>query len=408
MIFEAVFQEEEALNADFGVLTRGEKGDKGECDYSLVANALKGSASGNPIVIDDSSPLEHEMKVQVAGKNLFDNDTSKIKAVNYILDGVENTRYGYEIPLPAGTYTIHAEVKEGQNPAGYYIYGCVTDRSGVRIGNAATIVVDTTLKAFNFTIKSGEIFKLYNASATATDTIPYTASLFEKYNIQIEVGTTATAYTPFIANEDISVTKYGKNLLSFKNFVYETTGTKISWENGLFSLQQKSDVASENVISLTQTSQNYNGVEIFPAGTYFFTVDPITFVQAAKPATPHIYYAFVDGSGNGKIEGNKPVTVSKPFTIKAIRTENVGRNGGNTYKSYWQLECGSVGTDWELFKKGETKTADENGNVSIMANGEAMTLIADNEAAISAEYNKDTNKVIESLVSAIISLGGNV
>jgi hypothetical protein len=37
-----------------------------------------------------------------------------------------------------------------------------------------------------------------------------------------------------------------------------------------------------------------------------------------------------------------------------------------------------------------------------------MTLVADNGTTITAEYNKDTNKVIESLVNAIISLGGNV
>ena len=38
-----------------------------------------------------------------------------------------------------------------------------------------------------------------------------------------------------------------------------------------------------------------------------------------------------------------------------------------------------------------------------------MTLLTDTEGVtIEAEYNKDTNKVIESLVQAIISLGGNV
>lgn len=65
MIIDAVFKEEEALKADFGVLMRGEKGDKGEPDYSLVAGALKGSASGNPIALSDVSPLPHEIAVSV-------------------------------------------------------------------------------------------------------------------------------------------------------------------------------------------------------------------------------------------------------------------------------------------------------------------------------------------------------
>ena len=45
----------------------------------------------------------------------------------------------------------------------------------------------------------------------------------------------------------------------------------------------------------------------------------------------------------------------------------------------------------------------------IIGNGEPMTLITDNaDTTITAEYNKDTNKVIDSLVNAIIALGGNV
>ena len=59
--------------------------------------------------------------------------------------------------------------------------------------------------------------------------------------------------------------------------------------------------------------------------------------------------------------------------------------------------------------KGNDYTADENGVVKgIVGNGEVMTLFADSGTTITAEYNKDTNKVIESLVQAIISLGGNV
>ena len=55
-----------------------------------------------------------------------------------------------------------------------------------------------------------------------------------------------------------------------------------------------------------------------------------------------------------------------------------------------------------------TPTAD--GIVSgIISNGEPMTFITDNaNVTITAEYNKDTNKVIERLVQAIVSLGGNV
>ena len=53
---------------------KGEQGEKGESadELSLLANALKGSASGNPIRLDDVSPLEHEIAVGLRSKNLFD------------------------------------------------------------------------------------------------------------------------------------------------------------------------------------------------------------------------------------------------------------------------------------------------------------------------------------------------
>lgn len=74
-----------------------------------------------------------------------------------------------------------------------------------------------------------------------------------------------------------------------------------------------------------------------------------------------------------------------------------------------QVEIGTTATPYEPYKEPATYTADEKGVVNgIVGSGEAMTLFAESGATVTAEYNKDINKVIESLVQAIISLGGNV
>lgn len=57
--------EERANNGEF---------DGKDVDGSLVANALKGTASGDVIVLTDVSPIEHEMGVKVRRKNYFDID----------------------------------------------------------------------------------------------------------------------------------------------------------------------------------------------------------------------------------------------------------------------------------------------------------------------------------------------
>ena len=58
----------------------------------------------------------------------------------------------------------------------------------------------------------------------------------------------------------------------------------------------------------------------------------------------------------------------------------------------------------------QTGTADADGNVSgLMSLAPSMTLVTDNAGAvIECAYNRDTNKVIEELTNAIISLGGNI
>lgn len=58
----------------------------------------------------------------------------------------------------------------------------------------------------------------------------------------------------------------------------------------------------------------------------------------------------------------------------------------------------------------EEYTATANGTVKgIVGNGENMTLTTNNpDVKVNAGYNKDTNKVIENLTNAIISLGGKV
>jgi hypothetical protein len=81
MILDAVFTEEQSLNADFGTLfkgDKGDKGDKGEVDYTLVANALKGNANGSVIALTDISPFEHTLGVKARGEGI-DVSTASIK-----------------------------------------------------------------------------------------------------------------------------------------------------------------------------------------------------------------------------------------------------------------------------------------------------------------------------------------
>ena len=105
----------------------------------------------------------------------------------------------------------------------------------------------------------------------------------------------------------------------------------------------------------------------------------------------------------------------------------IAGNAGAVYDNYIfkpQLEYGTVPTEFTppsidvegvnvTVTDGEntqTATADADGNVTgLMSLSPNMTLTTDNVGAvIECGYNKDTNKVIENLTNAIISLGGNI
>jgi UDP-2,3-diacylglucosamine pyrophosphatase LpxH len=57
------------------------------------------------------------------------------------------------------------------------------------------------------------------------------------------------------------------------------------------------------------------------------------------------------------------------------------------------IEVGSTATSYEPYKEPELYATDENKELKLVGNGESMTLIADNGATITAEYNRDINKV---------------
>ena len=202
--------------ADTGKSSRGEQGIQGKQGpqgipgeltarqgNTLYANALKGTASGSAIVLNDVSPLEHEMSVKtdvggatvtVYGKNLVDAD----KMLNSSLTKDENGVYRitrsnaapfmFDTPIPANTpivltyenldgYNANSDAlfshsvyfADGTNQSGYWVG--VSDK----FGNSVFINSAKPVRGFAlFTYKPSDDFY-----ATFT-------------GVQVEIGTAAT------------------------------------------------------------------------------------------------------------------------------------------------------------------------------------------------------------------------
>ena len=145
----------------------------------------------------------------------------------------------------------------------------------------------------------------------------------------------------------------------------------------------------------------------------------ITFVDlqghnANSDALIRLSKAYADGSQgvgtwlgvSGSYKNKVTITNENAFLRFAIIAYNPSADYWCTFSGV-QVEIGETATDYEPYKDPDTYTSDENGAVrGIVGNGEAVTLFADNGATITAEYNRDTNKVIAKLEATLSALLG--
>ena len=469
---------------------KGDKGDSAPPDYNLVANALKGSAEGNPIRLDGVSPLEHEIAVGLKSKNIlpypYASRGGTVLGVTYtvsddggismsgsptgaseclLYNGEILSKEGSLVFSFSGTFTnampqvtiIDANntqlfykqttepiiVNMDQYPTAARLYFFIkrvnngAESSGtvypqIERGTIATpytpymdftkdymvggVVTDT-----NFSFTSGTVYYTEDTfvQVTKVDTSNNGTLTFSNGDIWIGSGQLTSSIdgnlgeafsvgdwaciSPNKSDDvgildlhkatkvDKTVQRSGKNLLSYPFIETTKTTNGITFtDNGDGTITVNGTATADAVFkcSYFTLDNNYHTISGCPAGgsssTYYFH-----------------FRGFDVDSGSGR-------TFKSNSTFKN-NTEIVIKSGtkANNLVFKPQMERGSTATEFEPYVEPTTYTA-ENGNVAVPSLAPTTVLMAGNGVVASAEYNKDTNKVIESLVNAIISLGGNV
>lgn len=205
---------------------------------------IEKTATGKGIVaLDDVSEIPHNISVQLSGenfggkqvtvygRNLFDNDTSKIKQVTFFGTTTTYNYIGYEIILPKGTYVIHTTLQDGKSGSDY-IYGKVVDENKKSVKTVNTFIEsnsNASTKAVVFDIKDGYSLLIYNGVASTS--LAATQNMFAKYDIQIE-SDTLTPFESYIAPRTYIADENGKiDIKSFSpnmTIVCEDTDISIS------------------------------------------------------------------------------------------------------------------------------------------------------------------------------------
>ena len=353
---------------------KGEKGDQGEPGEVTFlyarenfANTLKRTAVGSAVAITDVSPLEHEMDVKVRGKNVLP--------------------YPYPLAPDKNSYTTNGITFTPNEDRSITISGVATGNVYYAIWNANLGSRNMVGSASGGTNGDYAFSPFVNYSASNKNVSLYVANgtdLSTPVTVypQIEKGTTATAYAPYI--EDIStvkVKKLGKNILP-----YPYTRMIPFTTNGItFTPNDDRSITISGVATGNAYFQLWNAV----LGGNFAGVST--------------------GGTNGDYAFSPYVNYSKSNNNVSLYVAN-GTDLSTPVTIYPQIEKGKVVTDYEPYIEPVEYPVSADGTVEgVTSIYPTTTLMTDTAGAvIDCTYNRDINKAFEELYNAIISLGGNV
>lgn len=182
---------------------------------TAFSNALKGSASGNHIVLPDVSPLEHELKVQcegadsvtATGKNLFN------------VNALQNSATGSLTNNGDGTLTLIYTTINGGGLASRSTLKDVCPL--LKVGDKVVLsLVTNSDKKIIYLDKSARTWPSGNHLIVSQDDLDSLLLFYTQtqdpnatgfiYNIQVEYGTTATEYEPYVEPTTYTTDENGK------------------------------------------------------------------------------------------------------------------------------------------------------------------------------------------------------
>ncbi len=359
------------------------------------SNALKGKVSGTVVAMDDVSPLAHKMPVKLSSKNLLDLTsiigTSVTANGGTLTCGADGGITGSGTPtnsvtfqpviisLPKGEYTMSISGNFVNMAAILYL----RDIDG---NNLATLGCNDRTRKFSFDTSDYPAFSYARIELKRNNN---NVELSGTMYAQIEKGTEATAYEPYVAEDTaVTVKSCGKNLIPYP--YYYGTNTK----NGITAIDN-----GDGSITLNGTAEKecyfvfMGGNENFPVGTYK--------LSGMSGGHSQLYLQGYGKDANGNNKHYAPLTTGNSITINAeygIVGLTLYIKTGVTVENFVvkpQLELDSAVTEYEPYKEGETVTTTIADGAELNAIAPNMTVYTDTAGVIiNSSYNRDINTVL--------------
>lgn len=190
---------------------------------NTFSNALKGSKSGSAILIDDVSPITHEMAVKISsetaedltavkvsrcGKNLFNKDMEFNSSNRVSPEEGATFSYTYFIQLQPNT-TYYCTVFNPNKNYGVMLLSSIPNvNAGTKYAVAISHTNDEGLTTWGTkqALTTGDNGKLYLGAFVGPDKI---SECIQLCNLQIELGSVGTDYEPYITPTEFTPTADG-------------------------------------------------------------------------------------------------------------------------------------------------------------------------------------------------------
>lgn len=424
---------------------------------NTFANVLKGSKSDSVILIDDVSPITHDMSVKVSPippKNLLNRLIAKAYSsdVEVPTEDFINTYCSKKISFKQGTtYTFSIKsVSEFSGTVAWQPTFYIFDNGSLFISNATSPPVSFSTDFFTSDSNPNEYVCYKNKALWTKNNMiqnsgPWSMTItpvkdFEAVFIvtngnvtdstivteaQIEVGSTATSYVPYTENPitdltTVKVRKHGKNLLPLADSGIYYNGSISSGKPFIYN--SSLGISNFNDIDVSSYRGVYAVIKLIEGKTYTLTIKNLVNNCATKQITLAVGFRSSESTVFGTSEKNNSkysdynpssftFTVPSGYPYCLVGFYNYPTVSGDTVSfDAMQLELGTTATEYEPYitPTEYTPTADGvvNGVTSLYPN---TTFMTDTDGVlIDCEYNRDINKAFAELQQAIISLGGNV
>ena len=363
------------------------------------SGALRGSASGEAVRLTDVSPLEHTLTVKLKSKNLLPFPYFHSSMTNQV--GIAYTVNSDGTITANGTATGRSEFVLSANKSDWASGNYVL--SGCPSGGSADTYSLQTINGFsdtgsglqkNDTAEFARISIIIKKGTTVSNLV---------FKPQLELGTTPTAYTPYISDlTSVNVTRYGKNLTTPQQVYKGAT----AYSEEIF--ENKNCVRFSSGVTIKNSP-----IAFKPNTQYTVSFDVKTVLRSGQTTSgaDAVFCFFYNDGTSSKIDNVYTVTGWTHKTLTSISGKSIISVGvpSTEYRSYsyvdinsFQLEESSTVTLCEPYQA-QKYIPSADGTVSGVKSLYPITTLMTDTAgvAVNAEYNKDINKVISELYALV-------